>query len=85
MFDAEHPFPIDIENLMNETLEIVRPRLVQCKSYNEACEACEKLEAEYKAKIGKEQVMFQRYVNLFDIEFLTGFSIYMHKGECQRG
>uniref|UniRef100_A0A2C9JCU8 Regulator of nonsense transcripts 2 n=1 Tax=Biomphalaria glabrata TaxID=6526 RepID=A0A2C9JCU8_BIOGL len=51
VFDAEHPFPIDIENLMNETLEIVRPRLVQCKSYNEACEACEKLEAEYKAKI----------------------------------
>ncbi|CAL1527027.1 unnamed protein product [Lymnaea stagnalis] len=51
VFDALHPFPIDIENLMNETIEIVRPRLQQYKSYQEACEAAEKLEAEYRAKI----------------------------------
>ncbi|KAH9494812.1 Regulator of nonsense transcripts upf2 [Bulinus truncatus] len=51
VFDVEHPFPIDIENLMNETIEIVRPRLVEYKSYQEACEACDKLEAEYKSKI----------------------------------
>ncbi|XP_059153524.1 regulator of nonsense transcripts 2-like isoform X2 [Physella acuta] len=51
VFDEQHPFPIDIENLMNETIEIVRPKLVQYKSYQEACDAAEKLEVEYKAKI----------------------------------
>ncbi|XP_005093367.2 regulator of nonsense transcripts 2 isoform X2 [Aplysia californica] len=51
IFNAEHRFPIDVENLMNETLEIVRPKMVQFKSYQEACDAAEQLETEYRAKI----------------------------------
>lgn len=45
------PFPMDIKNLMRETLEMVRPRLTMFKTYEEACEAATQLENEYKAKI----------------------------------
>ncbi|KAK3800761.1 hypothetical protein RRG08_003165 [Elysia crispata] len=52
VFNVEgHTFPMDIENLMRETLEIVRPRLTMFKTYQEACDAATQLEAEYKAKI----------------------------------
>merc|ERR1719239_46345 len=51
IFTGENRFPIDVENLMNETLEIVRPRMVQFKSLQEANDAAEQLEAEFRAKI----------------------------------
>ena len=66
-FKRSHPiftndnnrFPIDIENLMNETLEIVRPKMVQFKTYQEACEAADTLEAEYRAKIANVLAMIE--------------------------
>ncbi|GFO15395.1 regulator of nonsense transcripts 2-like [Plakobranchus ocellatus] len=52
IFNAEgRPFPMDVENLMQETLELVRPRLTMFKTYQEACEAATQLETEYRAKI----------------------------------
>ena len=41
-------FPIDIENLMCETLEMVRPKLVHFTDYSVACTAAEALEGEYR-------------------------------------
>ncbi|BFZ08914.1 hypothetical protein BsWGS_11958 [Bradybaena similaris] len=52
VFDETHPFPIDVENMMSETLEIVRSRLIPYMSYKEACDAAESLETEYRAKLG---------------------------------
>ena len=47
------PFPIDVENMVRDTLEAVRPKLKLLESFEEACKACDDLENEYKPKIGK--------------------------------
>ncbi|ESP01156.1 hypothetical protein LOTGIDRAFT_139905, partial [Lottia gigantea] len=47
----DHPFPIDVDNLVHDTLDTIRPKLKQPKSYEEACKTTEELEEEYKAKI----------------------------------
>ncbi|XP_041348866.1 regulator of nonsense transcripts 2-like isoform X2 [Gigantopelta aegis] len=45
------PFPRDVDNLMHDTLETVRPKLHICQSYEEAVQAAEDIEKEYKSKI----------------------------------
>lgn len=51
IWNENRPFPIDIINLMQDTLEAVRPKLKMCGSFEEACKACEDLENEYKPKV----------------------------------
>ncbi|XP_052213550.1 regulator of nonsense transcripts 2-like isoform X2 [Dreissena polymorpha] len=51
MWTELHPFPVDVENLMQDTLEIIRPKLKLVAGFEEACKACEELENEFKSKI----------------------------------
>ena len=47
------PFPIDVENLVQDMLELIRPKIKLQTSYDEAQKAVEELENEYKEKVGK--------------------------------
>ncbi|XP_060600449.1 regulator of nonsense transcripts 2-like, partial [Ruditapes philippinarum] len=51
IWNETRPFPIDVENLMQDTLEAVRPKLKMFTSFEEACKACDDLENEFKPKI----------------------------------
>ena len=52
IWNESRPFPRDVDNLMHDTLEAVRPKLHICRSYEEAIQAAEDIEKEYKSKIG---------------------------------
>jgi hypothetical protein len=43
---------MDLENLIRDTLDQIRPKYHIPETYQEAVEQLEKLEAEYRAKIG---------------------------------
>ncbi|KAK6176702.1 hypothetical protein SNE40_014951 [Patella caerulea] len=47
----DHPFPIDIGNLVHDTMDAIRPKLKQPKNQEEAFKAAEELDNEYKSKI----------------------------------
>ena len=44
---------MDVENLMIDTMECVRPKMKLHPNYEEACKAVEELENEYKQKVGQ--------------------------------
>ena len=49
------PFPVDVENLMHDTMESLRPKSKLPETYEDACKQVEELENEYKKKICKFQ------------------------------
>lgn len=49
--EETRPFPIDIRNLVQDTLEAVRPKLKLSENFEEALKACEDLENEYKPRV----------------------------------
>ncbi|XP_062617589.1 regulator of nonsense transcripts 2-like [Saccostrea cucullata] len=51
IFTETRPFPVDVENLMIDTMECVRPKLKLHQNYEEAGKAVEELENEYKQKV----------------------------------
>ena len=49
VFNVEtRPFPMDIEYLLKDTLESLRPKTKLAESYEEACQAAEELDNEFK-------------------------------------
>lgn len=60
MWTADRPFPIDVDNLVQDTVEAVRPKLKLFSNKEEAEAAADELDQEYKAKIG-ELRLGQRY------------------------
>ena len=44
---------MDVEYMVKDTLESLRPKLKLCESYEEAVTAAEELDQEYRAKLGK--------------------------------
>ncbi|XP_078309820.1 regulator of nonsense transcripts 2-like isoform X4 [Crassostrea virginica] len=51
IYTDARPFPVDVENLMIDTMECVRPKMKLHPNYEEACKAVEELENEYKQKV----------------------------------
>lgn len=51
IFSENHPFPIDVSNLVQDTLETIRPKTKLFKDFDEAIKAIEELEKEVKPKI----------------------------------
>ncbi|XP_076469583.1 regulator of nonsense transcripts 2-like isoform X2 [Babylonia areolata] len=47
----DRPFPIDIMNMMRDTMDAIRPKMMMCASWQDALAAVTALEEEYKAKI----------------------------------
>ena len=52
IYNEDRPFPIDVNNLVQDTLETIRPKTKMFKDYDEAIIAIEELEKEVKPKIG---------------------------------
>ena len=53
LFSKKQPQPLEVENLVRDTLETLRPHLVMYITPQEACEAALDLERKYKDKIGE--------------------------------
>lgn len=51
IYTEARPFPVDVENLMIDTMECIRPKMRLHPNYEEACKAVEELENEYKQKV----------------------------------
>ncbi|XP_021341258.1 regulator of nonsense transcripts 2-like isoform X2 [Mizuhopecten yessoensis] len=51
IWTEDRPFPIDVENLMQDTIEAIRPKSQVPQNYEEASKAAEDLENEYKQKL----------------------------------
>ena len=51
IYNEDRPFPIDVNNLVQDTLETIRPKTKMFKDYDEAIIAIEELEKEVKPKI----------------------------------
>ncbi len=45
---------MDVEYMMRDTLEGLRPKLKLCENYDEACTAADQLDQEYRAKLGQQ-------------------------------
>jgi len=52
VWTAEHPFPRDVEYLMFDTLEPLRPKLQLSTSWDEASQAADALDKEFTSKLG---------------------------------
>ena len=52
IWSETRPFPMDIEYLTRDTIEMIRPKLKLPLNYEDACEASEELDKEFRAKIG---------------------------------
>ncbi|KAK7464560.1 hypothetical protein BaRGS_00037895 [Batillaria attramentaria] len=51
IWNQDRPFPVDVENMIRDTFEAIRPKMRLATSYDEANSAVQALEEEYKAKI----------------------------------
>ncbi|KAG1932589.1 regulator of nonsense transcripts 2 isoform X2 [Pimephales promelas] len=55
VWTKDQPFPIDIEYMITDTLELLRPKMKLCSSLEEACAHVTLLEREFLVKLGLEK------------------------------
>ncbi|ROL52702.1 Regulator of nonsense transcripts 2 [Anabarilius grahami] len=55
VWTKDQPFPIDIEYMITDTLELLRPKMKLCSSLEEACAHVTQLEREFLVKLGLEK------------------------------
>lgn len=55
VWTKDQPFPIDIEYMITDTLEMLRPKMKLCSSLEEACAHVSLLEREFLVKLGLEK------------------------------
>ncbi|KAG8440022.1 hypothetical protein GDO86_005988 [Hymenochirus boettgeri] len=52
VWTKDHPFPIDIDYMISDTLELLRPKMKLCNSISEAVRNVQDLEREFLVKLG---------------------------------
>ncbi|XP_036208244.1 regulator of nonsense transcripts 2 isoform X7 [Myotis myotis] len=52
VWTKEHPFPIDIDYMISDTLELLRPKIKLCNSLEESIRQVQDLEREFLIKLG---------------------------------
>uniref|UniRef100_A0A8D0HB04 Regulator of nonsense transcripts 2 n=1 Tax=Sphenodon punctatus TaxID=8508 RepID=A0A8D0HB04_SPHPU len=52
----DHPFPIDIDYMISDTLELLRPKIKLCNSLEESVRQVQDLEREFLIKLGKRTI-----------------------------
>ncbi|XP_048010814.1 regulator of nonsense transcripts 2 [Chanodichthys erythropterus] len=55
VWTKDQPFPIDIEYMITDTLELLRPKMKLCSSLEDACAHVTQLEREFLVKLGLEK------------------------------
>lgn len=53
VWSAEHQFPIDIDYMISDTLELLRPKMRLCISLEDSARQVTELEREFLVKLGK--------------------------------
>lgn len=63
VWTKDHPFPIDIDYMITDTLELLRPKMTLCSSLEEAIKQVAELEREVLVKLGKVMpIIFIRFI-----------------------
>ena len=57
LFTKKQPLPLEVEHMVQDTIEALRPDIEMFKSHQEAVEAAMELERKYKDKIGELKYM----------------------------
>nr|XP_033814193.1 regulator of nonsense transcripts 2 [Geotrypetes seraphini]XP_033814194.1 regulator of nonsense transcripts 2 [Geotrypetes seraphini] len=52
IWNKDHPFPIDIDYMISDTLELLRPKMKLCSSLDESIRQVQDLEREFLIKLG---------------------------------
>ncbi|XP_072528538.1 regulator of nonsense transcripts 2 isoform X2 [Salminus brasiliensis] len=55
VWTKDHPFPIDIDYMISDMLELLRPKMHLCCSLEEVCRQVTELEREFLVKLGLEK------------------------------
>uniref|UniRef100_A0A4W5NFG3 Regulator of nonsense transcripts 2 n=1 Tax=Hucho hucho TaxID=62062 RepID=A0A4W5NFG3_9TELE len=55
VWSAEHQFPIDIDYMISDTLELLRPKMKLCISLEDSARQVTELEREFLVKLGKNE------------------------------
>lgn len=58
IWTKDHPFPIDIDYMISDTLELLRPKMTLCCSLEEATKQVADLEREMLVKLGIRPVVY---------------------------
>ncbi|KAG8142577.1 hypothetical protein E2320_005797, partial [Naja naja] len=58
VWTKDHLFPIDIDYMISDTLELLRPKIKLCNSLEESVRQVQELEREFLIKLGKERLDF---------------------------
>jgi regulator of nonsense transcripts 2 len=58
IWTLELPFPKEVEYVVCDTIELLRPKLRMCTSWEEASQAAEALDKEFAAKLGQFLISF---------------------------
>ena len=80
VWTTEHPFPRDVEYLMCDTLEQLRPKLKISTSWDEASQAADALDKEFASKLGelglvefrRVEVLMELHLRATGCHFRTG-------------
>lgn len=56
VWTKDHPFPIDIDYMISDTLELLRPKIKLCNSLEESIRQVHDLEREFLIKLGKQLI-----------------------------
>lgn len=56
VWTKDHPFPIDIDYMISDTLELLRPKIKLCSSLEESIRQVQDLEREFLIKLGKQLI-----------------------------
>ncbi len=62
VWTKDHPFPIDIDYMISDTLELLRPKMRLSCSLDEATKQVTDLEREVLVKLGRNTVVYIRHV-----------------------
>uniref|UniRef100_A0A3B4BTK7 Regulator of nonsense transcripts 2 n=1 Tax=Pygocentrus nattereri TaxID=42514 RepID=A0A3B4BTK7_PYGNA len=58
VWTKDHPFPIDIDYMISDMLELLRPKMHLCSSLEDACRHVTELEREVLVKLGNSPPLF---------------------------
>lgn len=64
----DHPFPREVEYVLFDTIEVLRPKLTKCASWEEASQAAEALDKEFAAKLGQNTIVYF-YCSIYLVDF----------------
>lgn len=76
VWTKDHPFPIDIDYMISDTLELLRPKIKLCNSLEESIRHVQELEREFLIKLGKNAILKNKGAELLVNAVFAGCPVF---------